>query len=672
MTRSAPSAIDHALALGLAIATIVLLAMTADMGFTRDEGFYFDASAGYAGWFEELEQNAEDGQIRESFSQDGIDRHWGYNPEHPVLVKTAFALSHLLLDERWDVLSPSLAFRFPAFVFTGILVWFLFAFTRRAFNSRAAAVLAPLFLLTIPRFFFHAHLTCFDVPMTAVWMAFMYAYWRSLTSTRWAWITGALWGVALITKLNGFFLPFVLLAHWGIRALPATRLSREGRIQVPPVPFALFAMAVLGPIIFYAGWPRHWFDTWNRVAWYFGFHMNHEHYFVWYFGQALIRPPFPVSFPFVMTLVTTPLPLLMAFFGGSGVLLKDWFGRLRARTPDPLGTGLLVALNIAIPFLIIARPSTPVFGGIKHWFPALPFMCAVAAIGIVRAAALLTEHVRGQQAWFTALAGMVLSVGLMETVASHPYGTSHYNALVGGYTGAADRDGMRQFWGYASRGALDWLNENAEEGARVHFQNTTGRAAAMYKQEGWLRDDIHLAWSVESADYFLLHHQESFEPLHAEVWLKFGTQSPVHVVTVRGVPVLSVYRNERRADERAARANRDAERDAEAAEDTDTAQPDEGSGDASEGSGDASEGSGDASEGSGDASEGSGDASNTRSAVRTARERRRAINAARNAPVFLRDTAVIGPNAGTAPTQGAAPAEAAVPTPNSPADGAAE
>lgn len=563
MNPSSPTRLDHVLALLLTIGTIVVLACTADMGFTRDEGFYFDASRGYAGWFEALEDNLEDGQLRESFSQEGVDAHWGHNPEHPVLVKTTFAVSHLLLDERWDLLSPSQAFRFPAYVFTGLLVWFLFAFTRRVYG-RWPAVLAPLFLLTIPRFFFHAHLTCFDVPMTAVWMAFMYAYWRSLTSTRWAWITGLLWGIALITKLNAFFLPFVLLAHWGLRALPLTRLSRTGRIAVPPVPFALFAMVLVGPIIFYAGWPRHWFDTWNRVAWYVGFHMNHEHYFVQYFGQALIRPPFPISFPFVMTLVTTPLPLLAGFFIGGGTLIRDAAIRWREGTPDVRGTQLLVFLNIVIPFLIIARPSTPVFGGIKHWFPALPFLCAVAAYGLVRVShAIVQRH----QSWaigiLLALAGMILGVNVMETVATHPYGTAHYNALVGRQTGAADRDAMRQFWGYASRGALDWLNENAADGARVHFQNTTHTAVQMYKDEGWLRADIRPAWSIESSDYFLLHHQESFEPLHLQTWQAYGTRSPVFTVGVRGVPMLTVYFNESRAAAAEARETRRAERAAE-------------------------------------------------------------------------------------------------------------
>jgi hypothetical protein len=160
-------------------------------------------------------------------------------------------------------------------------------------------------------------------------------------------------------------------------------------------------------------------------------------------------------------------------------------------------------------------------------------------------------------------------------------------------SGAADLESMRQFWGYASRGALEWLNENAEDGARIHFQNTTQGAVDMYRREGWLREDLRSAWSVDTADYFLLHHQKSFAPLHYDVWERFDTRAPVFTVNLHGVPMLSVYENTRRASDREAR---------EASTDEATNEPIAIEGDAGpEGSGD------DAPDGSGDADdEGSG------------------------------------------------------------------
>ncbi len=538
---------DHLIAWALGVAYVAILMTTADMGFTRDESFYFHAAAEYSGWFEELGDNIREHRVAASFTQDSVDRHWSYNPEHPVLAKTSFALGKLIFGDTLEWMSPSLALRFPAMVFAGLLLVVVFVFTREVSGSRLGALIAVMALATMPRFFFHAHLTCFDVPMTTVWVLFMYAYWRSLESTPWAWATGVLWGVALITKLNGFFLPLVLLAHWGLRAAPRLRVDRAGFVHAPRVPLALFTMALLGPVIFYAGWPRHWFDTWHRVLWYLRFHLNHEHYFVDFFGRSLWEPPFPVSFPFTMTATTTPLPTLVLFAAGGAVMLHAWLERRRRGGLEPLGTGLLIGLNILLPFAIIARPTTPIFGGVKHWLPALPFLCIVAGVG---AAAIVAALKRWRPAVGPAVALVVTACiavpAATDTAVVHPYGTSYYNALVGGVTGAADRGAMRQFWGYAARGGLDWLNEHAPDSARVSFQNTTPGAFEMYQREGWLREDIRYAWSLYESDFFTLHHQKSFEPLHYQVWWIFGTQAPAHTVTVNGVPVLSIYRNEHR------------------------------------------------------------------------------------------------------------------------------
>ncbi len=537
-------ALDWLIALVILVATAWLLASTDQMGFTRDESFYFTAGRDYAGWFDELDENLELDRGRASLQQDSIDRHWGYNPEHPVLMKTLFGLSWDVLHVRRGWIGPSLAMRLPAIMFAAWLIAMIYAFAFEVIGSRLGALSAAAMMLLMPRFFFHAHMTCFDVPMVTVWFAVIYAFWKSLDHNGWAWVTGALWGVALITKLNAFFIPIVLLAWWAIAGWWRFSL-RGGRLRVPPVPRALFAMILLGPVIFYAGWPRHWFDTYHRVLWYVRFHLQHEHYFVDYFGQNLWRPPFPVDFPFVMTAVTTPVVILALWLLGAGWLLVRWLVSLRRDGPgagDRFGTGVLLALNIAVPFLIIARPDTPIFGGIKHWFTALPYLCVLGGWAIAR----LVDLAGGIDAAKRTLAAVLLVSSFavpagLATRDSHPFGTSYYNELMGGYTGAAERRTMRQFWGYASRQALPWLNEHAPEGADVFWHNTTIGAFEMYKEEGLLREDLRYAWNMTRADVVVYHHQQAFAAVQAEAWYRMNTFSPAHTVTIAGVPVISVY-----------------------------------------------------------------------------------------------------------------------------------
>src|SRR5690554_6508137 len=183
------------------------------MGFTRDEGFYFHAAAQYIGWFEELWKNLHAGELAASFTQANIDRHWGYNPEHPVLMKAAFALSHKIFFELLGWMSPSTAMRFPTMLTAGWLLSGVYLFGRQL-GGRLAGLVAVGALLLQPRFFFHAHLACFDVAVAAMNFWVVYAYWRSLGSKGWAVTTGLLFGLALSTKLNAFFLPITLVMHW--------------------------------------------------------------------------------------------------------------------------------------------------------------------------------------------------------------------------------------------------------------------------------------------------------------------------------------------------------------------------------------------------------------------------------------------------------------------------
>lgn len=531
-----------------------LLLATPQMGFTRDESFYFHAARDYVGWFNEVEDNTEADRMAASFTQEGIDRHWGYNPEHPVLMKTLFGLSYEYLHKRLDWLGPSTAMRFPAMVFAAFMMAFLYLFTRDVFGSRLAAWLAVLLMTLQPRFFFHAHMTCFDVPITAIWFIIVYAYWKSLSSTRWAVATGVLWGIGLITKLNAFFLPFVFLAHWAIGGLRQFRF-REGRLIVPTVPLALFAMIIIGPLILHFGWPRHWYETYTRLAWYFRFHLGHEHYFVYYFGQNLVRPPFPIAFPLVMTLVTMPMVTMASMLGGAALCLRQWVAEWRHSGPfagDRFGTGALIAMNIALPILIIAQPETPVFGGVKHWFPSIPFLAMLGGYGLSEIVRRAAAGATGRAVAAALVVAAVALPGTLAVVRNHPFGTSYFSEPLGGLSGSADARMMRQYWGYAARQGLPWLNEHAESGSTVFLVDTTSIAWDMYIEEGLVRPDLRVSWDPRTADYALYDHDKAFFHEQSEIWRGLGTYSPVHVVQRGGVPLISIYERPGTRDENAA------------------------------------------------------------------------------------------------------------------------
>ncbi len=403
-----------------------------------------------------------------------------------------------LEQRKLYVMSESSAMRFPGAVFAALLVALLYLAARQMFTApqtawgparatQAFAVAAGLGWLCLPQPFYHAHLACFDTTITTLLVATTLCYHRSLRSRRWILPTAILWGFALLAKHNALFLPIVLIAHWAwdafaegrfevtlapgswkqrlpwllggaILAIPAYFLhpilalavlilpfTRFLQVSTPPVPAVFFVMLPVGFAILIAGWPLLWVDTLNNFLSWIEFHVHHEHYMQVYFGQVLAYPPFPTLFAWVMTAVTWPLVLLVAFVFGLLTVywprrLPHWVHRLqtwwqrrklptepqhdatvpldvatkrreetardmgrqadveayraRQRRAGPLGLDdfgrtaelrsydRLILLSAIWPMALISMPGTPIFGGTKHWMLAYAFMLLIAARGL--------------------------------------------------------------------------------------------------------------------------------------------------------------------------------------------------------------------------------------------------------------------------------------------------
>lgn len=542
---------DRVAALVLGAAFVAVLLATTDIGFTRDEGFYFRAAFQYLGWLKILGEGVASLDLSEAFSQAAIDKHMGYNQEHPVLPKLLFAGSYWLFHETLGWLRPSDAMRLPGILSAGLLTYLVYTFTTEAYG-RIAAVVACVALAAMPRPFFHAHMACFDAMMVTMWFFVMVAWWRGLRSTGWAWAAGVVFGVALSVKHNAFFLPALFVVHWAIIAWRQTQLGRgdegELRLRLPNLPIAFVSMAIIAPVVWYVLWPNHWFDTYDRIAWYLKFHLHHVHYFQYFFGENLYAPPFPFHFPFTLSALTLPPATMAAGLLGMVACVGTWWSRRKTKEADSRGTGWFMALGVLVPFLIIAMPSTPIFGGIKHWTPAMPFLAIFAGVGVVAAGKGLAEVLRAYAGRdvavpvIVALATLVLAPAILSTAHSHPNGTAHYNALIGGTRGAADAKMMRQFWGYAGGDATEFVTERLGGKGSVFWQNTTWDAWDMYTRDGKLPKTIRYG-RLETSHYGMIHHQMAFRPLEMKVWEAYGTRNPEFVSYHDGVPVLRVYRN---------------------------------------------------------------------------------------------------------------------------------
>mgnify|MGYP001570693789 CR=1 FL=1 len=499
--------------LALAYAALLLVAQR-DTGFARDEGVYFRAARPYAAWWAKLAESP-----REALRKPVIDRAFSPNHEHPALMKTLFGASERLFHEKLGWLPRSAALRLPGIVFSAAALAILYSLGV-AWHSRTAGLAAALLYAALPRLFFHAQLATFDAPVATMVLAVTAAFARALTSRISAVWCGVLFGLALATKLNAFFVPPVLAA-WLL-------LARRDRLRAGA--FALACMAILGPLVFFAHWPWLWTDTLRRVAGYVGFHSRHSYYNTEYFGENYNRPPLPMAYPFVMTAFTTPV-VTMAL-STAGVVLGLARRSLRAHAA-------LWLLSLIVPIAIIAHPSVPIFGGTKHWLAAMPFFALFAGAALAEAASALGPLARAS------VLALAVAPGALSLLHAHPFGLSQYNALVGGTPGAADRGLLRQFWGYPTRALLPWMNATFPPRAGVYWHDTNHDSVVAYQREGLLRPDLRdagMEWAgVRASSRALVIHELHFAKYEHVIWNAYGTATPTRVLALDGVPLVTVY-----------------------------------------------------------------------------------------------------------------------------------
>lgn len=573
--------LDMALALLLVlVTTTALLRASRSQGFARDEGYYFHAAEQHAAYYEELTSRLLKGELRALGDRALIDRYFSYNSEHPPLLKTLFGLSwrtlhrcscpseagqHALFYPKrhrtLGLLSNGEAMRFPSHLLTGVLCAAVYLMGRRSFGRAGALAAAGLAILA-PRHFFHAELSCFDAPVTAMLGITTWAYLRAQQTERpsWAILSGILFGLSLSTKHNAFFLPPLLLIHalWLRRDLLRTDATSSNRTNTQRVlrylfqPWAL-SMALIGPLVYLLSWPYLWFQTVKRFTWYVAFHLHHVHYNIEYLGQNYNRPPYPWHYVPVMTLLTMPVvTLLLALIGAAvWILRKD---QLVETTPPGERSGgelPLILLSALWPMLIIMRPGTPIFGAEKHWLPSVPFVALLAGAAVSYLIRQSSQRSLHQAVLGPLVVGMVLTPAALSVWRSHPYGLSHYNALAGGPVGAANLGMNRQFWGYSVRGAMPFLNHALAPSTAVYFHDANWFQLQMSQLDGFLRRDVADAGmeepGVRSSTAAMVMHEKHFNKYEYWIWDAYGTTKPSYVVTHLGVPLCTVYERPRPA-----------------------------------------------------------------------------------------------------------------------------
>src|SRR5262249_37858282 len=143
----APAALDRRIALGLWLATfLVLWATERAVGFVRDESVYFAAAEQFSRWWALLFHRP-----ATALSDQVITQAFDFNHEHPMLMKSLFGWSHALFRQTLGWVRPAAGFRLPAFAVAALIPALLHLWGTALWSRRPRLFPAlPFFFLPRP------------------------------------------------------------------------------------------------------------------------------------------------------------------------------------------------------------------------------------------------------------------------------------------------------------------------------------------------------------------------------------------------------------------------------------------------------------------------------------------------------------------------------------------
>jgi 4-amino-4-deoxy-L-arabinose transferase-like glycosyltransferase len=519
----------------LGLSTTILLGATApDIGLTWDEPAYIVAAESYAAWFGLL--------VRDpgyALSARGIQAHWDVNHEHPPLDKVWSGLvwsiaRHLLDDLR--------AHRLGNILLVGALVSLLYLLVARELGL-TAGLAACAALLTMPRFFFHAHLAALDVPAAFAVLATVFAFWRTRDwrALRWDLCLGIVWGLAMATKINAIFVPVALLA-WTLLFQRRFHLFRR-----------LVLMGLIGIPVFLAVWPWLYHESVPRLLEYILF-VTVDHWPIGQFYLDCFHMPPPWHFAFVMTLAVVPLSLTLSYVLGA-------VRTVRTEALRALG-GLLIICAL-MPLVALTVGQCMVYDNDRLFMPAFPFLAALSGAGLdwlfrgaKGIAHRLSKSVLASAVPF-AVAAVAFVPHLVAAGSLYPHLLSYYAASVGGLPGAVRMGLETTYWCETYAEALPYLNAHARPGDVVWVEDWSHDVMFYYQLQGRLDSRLRITWppygssvfrrhgikgveaTIDKADYVVIQYRQTGFDDEITNWLR--RHEPVYRFQHQGIPLLEIY-----------------------------------------------------------------------------------------------------------------------------------
>jgi len=408
---------------------------------------------------------------------------------------------------------------FPSIIASSSLALYPLFFSESHFNIKDP-LLASFFGLTIITFYF----------------GIVYSKWRLLV------ISALFLGLGTGVKFNTAFIPLIIVP-WLLLFLLNSWISRKrkraDRKKIISTIVALIAYPLMAALIFYVLWPFLWGNPENILK------------ILKFYRQIGTGVPGDMSnflirgfntYPVLWIIYTTPVPILLFSLVGIIRSTRSIFKRN--------DRGLLVLLWFFVPIARVTLPNTVIYGGVRQIMEFVPAMAILSGIG-ADSLIQITKKIFAKKIVITRVFQFIILSSLVfvlvEMIRIHPNQNVYFNQIIGGLSGARDKN--IPYWGNSYGNAylqgINWLNENAEPNAKLGLALSTMGNLPKLK----LRADIdfynrHMSDTSRNGEYEIemdfnwsLRNWYSFQ--YYEKYL-----DPVYVAEVDGVPILKVWKND--------------------------------------------------------------------------------------------------------------------------------
>ena len=467
-----------ALGLLITITSFLVLVLTAnDVGITWDEPIYIETSMRAIHWIGLLLH----GEFQQAFEPVTFGVSWGLNAEHPPLMRLVWGLGWIITR---SLFSAPLTHRIGAIAFASVGLGGIAILIARERGVRVA-IFTILAILTMPRAFFHAHLTTLDFSLAVMWVLTSLIFYRLLKISRaeqgflsllkGSAIIGILLGLALLTKINAI----LLLPFWTLWLLWRQRSWRNMIMWMLSLPVAVITVIV--------GWPWKWNNVLGGLLAWGDFFRIHYSIPQWFAGELYVDTPTWFG-PVVTLLITIPSLLLALAAAGA------W---RRNKAEDSLRDWIdFNLLGMIIVLVFFALPGSHWHDSDRMLLPASFHLAILSAEGfdfiVSRLSSFLNRQSDWQRIiWQVGLGLILLFPGIMGIVQLHPYELAYYNGLILGPKGAEKLGFETIYFASTYNAFLPELNA-LPDGSKVWVMPNSYDVLYYYQLNGLLRSDLSM------------------------------------------------------------------------------------------------------------------------------------------------------------------------------------